>query len=254
MNGDARYIVLLGLSSPADAVLCESCVWDNRHVTYVADSILGWRKTADAPVEGANRHRSRRAILRATAAVIAPSGRRMVSTERTLVPGCRVQPLGVMRYVPVASQTFIEQHLPDGFTAHAVMKAPSLAWNQDDALQDMMVRKVFRHHILRPTYFVPAPEGFAAAVRAGLWWGMFPEKLAVPALADGSFIRISDVTSTCRCSGNAGHSTARLSAGLEKRCGQLPQICAGTKGDVDGRDPKVVIGLDGLSGKLRCSS
>ena len=115
MNGDARYIVLLGLSSPADAVLCESCVWDNRHVTYVADSILGWRKTADAPVEGANRHRSRRAILRATAAVIAPSGRRMVSTERTLVPGCRVQPLGVMRYVPVASQTFIEQHLPDGF-------------------------------------------------------------------------------------------------------------------------------------------
>jgi len=183
MNGDARYIVLLGLSSPADAVLCESCVWDNRHVTYVADSILGWRKTADAPVEGANRHRSRRAILRATAAVIAPSGRRMVSTERTLVPGCRVQPLGVMRYVPVASQTFIEQHLPDG-----------------------------------------------------------------------SFIRISDVTSTCRCSGNAGHSTARLSAGLEKRCGQLPQICAGTEGDVDGRDPKVVIGLDGLSGKVRCSS
>jgi len=167
MNGDARYIVLLGLSSPADAVLCESCVWDNRHVTYVADSILGWRKTADPPVEGANRHRSRRAILRATAAVIAPSGRRMVSTERTLVPGCRVQPLGVMRYVPVASQTFIEQHLPDGFTAHAVMKAPSLAWNQDDALQDMMVRKVFRHHILRPTYFVPTAEGFGARCARG---------------------------------------------------------------------------------------
>src|SRR6478672_8609202 len=180
MNGDARYIVLLGLSSPADAVLCESCVWDNRHVTYVADSILGWRKTADPPVEGANRHRSRRAILRATAAVIAPSGRRMVSTERTLVPGCRVQPLGVMRYVPVASQTFIEQHLPDGFTAHAVMKAPSLAWNQDDALQDMMVRKVFRHHILRPTYFVPAAEGFAAAVRAGCGGACSPRSSQSP--------------------------------------------------------------------------
>jgi hypothetical protein len=223
-------------------------------VTYVADSILGWRKTADAPVEGANRHRSRRAILRATAAVIAPSGRRMVTTERTLVPGCRVQPLGVMRYVPVASQAFIEQHLPDGFTAHALMKPPSLAWNQDDALQDILVRKVFRRHILRPTHFVPTAEGFGARCARVVVGPVPREARAGPALADGSFIRISDVTSTCRCSGNAGHSTARLSAGLEKRCGQLPQICAGTEGDVDGRDPKVVIGLDGLSGKVRCSS
>ena len=28
-----------------------------------------------------------------------------VTTERTPLPGCRVQPLGVMRYIPVASNT-----------------------------------------------------------------------------------------------------------------------------------------------------
>jgi LysR family transcriptional regulator, chromosome initiation inhibitor len=115
-----------------------------------------------------------------------------VTTERTPVPGCRVLPLGVMRYLPVASPSYIEQYLPEGFTAHSVAEAPSLAWNRDDALQDMLVRKAFRRQIVRPQHFVPTAEGFGAAVRAGLGWGMFPETLATPALADGSFVRVAD--------------------------------------------------------------
>jgi len=82
---------------------------------------------------------------------------------------------------------------PDGFTAHAVSAAASLAWNRDDALQDMLVRKVFRRDIRRPQHYVPTAEGFAAAVRAGLGWGMFPDSLAAPYRADGPFVRISDV-------------------------------------------------------------
>jgi LysR family transcriptional regulator (chromosome initiation inhibitor) len=115
-----------------------------------------------------------------------------VTTERHPVAGCRVQPLGVMRYVPVASPAYIERYLPDGFTAHAVAEAPSMAWNRDDALQDMLVRKVFRRGIKRPQHFVPTAEGFGAAVRAGLGWGMFPDSLAEPGLRDGSFVRIAD--------------------------------------------------------------
>ncbi|MGZ5397612.1 MAG: LysR family transcriptional regulator ArgP [Mycobacterium sp.] len=115
-----------------------------------------------------------------------------VTTERTPVPGCRVLPLGVMRYVPVAGPAYIDRHLADGFTAHAVAAAPSLAWNRDDALQDMLVRKVFRRDITRPQHFVPTAEGFGSAVRADLGWGMFPENLAEPALADGSFVRVVD--------------------------------------------------------------
>ncbi|WP_372507966.1 LysR family transcriptional regulator ArgP [Mycobacterium barrassiae] len=115
-----------------------------------------------------------------------------VTTERTPVSGCRVQPLGVMRYVPVAAPSYVARKLPDGFTAHAVATAPSLAWNRDDALQDMLVRKVFRRDITRPQHFVPTAEGFGSAVRAGLGWGMFPESLAAPELADGSFVRVAD--------------------------------------------------------------
>jgi LysR family transcriptional regulator, chromosome initiation inhibitor len=103
----------------------------------------------------------------------------------------------VMGYIPVASKAyiklrFVKRYLPDGFTAHAVSAAPSLAWNRDDALQDELVRKTFRRSIPRSVHFVPPAEGFGAAVRAGVGWGMYPEQLAAPSLDDGSFVRISD--------------------------------------------------------------
>jgi LysR family transcriptional regulator, chromosome initiation inhibitor len=115
-----------------------------------------------------------------------------VTTERTPVSGCRATLLGVMRYVPVASRSYIERHLPHGFTARAAAAAPSLAWNRDDALQDMLMHKVFRRDVARPTHYVPTAEGFGAAVRAGLGWGMFPQSLAAPDIADGVFVRICD--------------------------------------------------------------
>ncbi|OBG87305.1 transcriptional regulator ArgP [Mycobacterium sp. E136] len=114
-----------------------------------------------------------------------------VTTESAPVSGCRVHPLGVMRYVPVASPGYRDRYLPDGFTAAAAAHAPSLAWNRDDALQDMLVRRVFRRDIARPQHFVPTAEGFGAAVEAGLGWGMFPDALAGPRLDDGSFVRIA---------------------------------------------------------------
>jgi len=116
-----------------------------------------------------------------------------VTTERTPVPGCRVLPLGVMRYVPVAAPGFVKRYLPDGFTANAVAAAPSLAWNRDDALQDMLLRRVFRRAIARPVHYVPTAEGFGSAVRADLGWGMFPDSLAAPQEANGSFVRVTDV-------------------------------------------------------------
>ena len=113
-----------------------------------------------------------------------------VTTERTAVPGCRVQPLGVMRYIPTAATAFVERYLPDGFTARAAAQAPCIAWNRDDALQDMFLRKAFRRLLTPPTHFVPTAEGFGAAVRCGLGWGMFPEQLTD---ATRDLIKISDL-------------------------------------------------------------
>jgi LysR family transcriptional regulator (chromosome initiation inhibitor) len=115
-----------------------------------------------------------------------------VTTERTPVAGCRVQSLGVMRYVPVAAVDYVARYLPDGFSAESVIRAPSLAWNRADALQDMLVRKVFRRLIARPVHYVPTAEGFAAGVRAGLGWGMFPDRLIEAELGADTVVRISD--------------------------------------------------------------
>ncbi|MGE0214424.1 LysR family transcriptional regulator ArgP [Mycolicibacterium sp.] len=110
-----------------------------------------------------------------------------VTTERTAIAGCRVQPLGVMRYLPVATPDYLARHFPDGFTREAAAAAPSLAWNRTDALQDQLMRKVFRKDVQRPVHYIPTAEGFGAAVRAGLGWGMYPEQL----LADGAFVPIT---------------------------------------------------------------
>ena len=109
-----------------------------------------------------------------------------VTTERAPVPGCRVYPLGAMRYIPVATAEYVQRHFPEGFTRDAVAVAPSLAWNRDDALQDQLVRKAFRKDIARPTHYIPTSEGFGAAVQAGLGWGMYPEESI-----DESFVPIT---------------------------------------------------------------
>jgi len=115
-----------------------------------------------------------------------------VTTERAPVPGCRVQSLGVMRYLPLASADYCQRHLSRGFTREAVAGAPSIARNRADALQDMLVRKAFRRAVARPIHFAPTAEGFGAAVRAGLGWGMFPEQLAAQDLACGTLVRVTD--------------------------------------------------------------
>lgn len=115
-----------------------------------------------------------------------------VTTERNAVSGCRAQSLGVMRYVPVASRAYVQRYLTDGFTARAAEHAPSLAWNREDALQDALLRKVFRRVVQRPVHYVPTAEGFAAAVRAGLGWGMYPQQLVLADLASASLVQICD--------------------------------------------------------------
>lgn len=116
-----------------------------------------------------------------------------VTTERIAVPGCRVQPLGVMRYLPVASAYYVDRYLFEGFTSGAVATAPSIAWNHHDALQDMLVRKVFRREVSRPVHYVPTTEGFGAAVRAGLGWGMYPEQLVERDLAERTLVAVADL-------------------------------------------------------------
>jgi LysR family transcriptional regulator (chromosome initiation inhibitor) len=67
-----------------------------------------------------------------------------VTTERHPVPGCRVQPLQVKRYVPVAAPAYVERYLSDGFSAHRAATAPCVAWNRDDGTSSTRQRRSIR--------------------------------------------------------------------------------------------------------------
>jgi LysR family transcriptional regulator (chromosome initiation inhibitor) len=98
-----------------------------------------------------------------------------------------------MRYLPVASPAYVDRYLSQGFTRETVAAAPSIAWNRDDALQDLLVRRTFRRAVPRPVHYVPTAEGFGVAVGAALGWGMYPEQLAARHLKDGTFVLIADL-------------------------------------------------------------
>jgi hypothetical protein len=56
----------------------------------------------------------------------------------------------------------------DQLKSQGVGAAPSLAWNRDDALQDMLVRKAFRRHIPRPVHFVRTAKGIRCCGARGV--------------------------------------------------------------------------------------
>lgn len=101
-----------------------------------------------------------------------------VTSVPTPVPGCVVEPLGILRYVAVATPWLAEPYLHRGRPDWRSM--PMVRFSSDDDLQHRLLR---RHGIgdVEVVHRIPEAETFADAVRAGLGWGL----LAEPQLRDG---------------------------------------------------------------------
>ena len=108
-----------------------------------------------------------------------------VTADPTPVNGCRVERLGFMRYLPVATPELCRQFsTAEGLDWSGI---PVLRFNAKDDLQHraLSARGIDRSP---PTHAVPSSEGFLAAVRAGLGWGMIPELQLGTGLRDGSLV------------------------------------------------------------------
>ena len=100
-----------------------------------------------------------------------------VTAERQPVQGCRVEPLGVMRYRPTASARFIRRWFPRGVTAESVREAPILIFNRKDQLHERFLRQLRLGPVAHlRTHYVPSPTAFEATL-AGVGWGLNPEPL-----------------------------------------------------------------------------
>ncbi|VEG29737.1 Uncharacterized HTH-type transcriptional regulator Rv1985c/MT2039 [Actinomyces howellii] len=92
-----------------------------------------------------------------------------VSSSSTRVAGCRVEPLGALRYEPVVARTLLAGRTDPADPAGL----PALRFDADDDLQDLALRRAGLTPG-PPRAVVPTATGFVSAIEAGLGWGMLP--------------------------------------------------------------------------------
>jgi LysR family transcriptional regulator (chromosome initiation inhibitor) len=106
--------------------------------------------------------------------------------------GCKSVPLGVMRYVAVASPAYAAARAPLGLTAHTARAMAFIAFNRKDELQARFVRKACRlQGLVLNQRFVPSAEGQVQAVLAGWGASVVPELKVRHLLDSGALVNLS---------------------------------------------------------------
>ncbi len=106
------------------------------------------------------------------------------------VQGCRVTPLGFLRYHATASPAFIDRYFPKGVTETELAQAPALTFNQKDRLQQQWISQVFGASIVHPTHWLPSTQSFVDAALLGMGWGMNPALLVRNHLAERRLVEL----------------------------------------------------------------
>ena len=124
-----------------------------------------------------------------------------VTSRAVPVGGCRVQPLGVLRYEAVATPAFVGTWLPgaggggadpaeSAALAEALTRAPLLDFDRRDDLQTRWLASRGVDPALPPRHRVPASHDFAEATVRGLGWALLPTLQSADHLADGRLVRL----------------------------------------------------------------
>ena len=113
-----------------------------------------------------------------------------VTSHEKPVQGCRRLSLGTLRYHATASPDFIARHFPDGLSPEALMRAPSLIFNQKDRLQTRWIRQTLGRDVPCPTHWLPSTQSFVEASLAGMGWGMNPALLVQEHIAAGRLVEL----------------------------------------------------------------
>ncbi|WP_353707021.1 ArgP/LysG family DNA-binding transcriptional regulator [Cellulosimicrobium sp. ES-005] len=123
-----------------------------------------------------------------------------VTSVAEAVPGCRSTLLGRMRYRPMASPAFAARWFPEGPTAVALSRAPVLAFDRKDDLQERYLRLRAQEAVGTaagavidpPRHHVPASNEFRRAIELGMGWGMLPDLQSARAERAGRLVGFDD--------------------------------------------------------------
>lgn len=121
-----------------------------------------------------------------------------VSASDAAIQGCRTEPLGVMRYLAVASPAFVRRHFGQAVTPEALAAAPTLVFNRKDALQEVFAASVYPERSPKPglhgptrkppIHYAPSTPSFLQAALRSAGWGVMPEQIVSEALASGALV------------------------------------------------------------------
>jgi LysR family transcriptional regulator (chromosome initiation inhibitor) len=114
-----------------------------------------------------------------------------VTSETAQVAGTTSTPLGIMRYLCVASPAFAARWFPDGMTATAVQQAPVLEFDRKDMLQERFIAQRTGHTGYYPHHAFASSDGFVRFVEAGFGYGMLPILQCEPALKSGTLVDLT---------------------------------------------------------------
>lgn len=117
-----------------------------------------------------------------------------VTSRERPVTGCRVQPLGRLRYQAVTTPDYRARWLPNGPSAETLADAPVVDFDRRDDLQSEWLIRWGVDPSRPPRHFVPASNDFARAIRLGLGWGLLPRFQSASALAAGELLELGGPT------------------------------------------------------------
>jgi LysR family transcriptional regulator (chromosome initiation inhibitor) len=114
-----------------------------------------------------------------------------VTSETAQVAGTTVTPLGVMRYLCVASPDFAARWFPGGVTAEAVQQAPAMNFDRKDMLQTRFIAQHTGYTGRYPHHALSSSDGYVRFIEAGLGYGMLPIPQCERQLKEGRLIDLA---------------------------------------------------------------
>ena len=114
-----------------------------------------------------------------------------VTSETAQVAGTTVTPLGMMRYLCVASPAFAARWFPEGMNAEAVRHAPAMNFDRKDMLQTRFIARHTGYTGRYPHHALSSSDGYVRFIEAGLGYGMLPIPQCERQLKDGTLLDLA---------------------------------------------------------------
>jgi len=112
-----------------------------------------------------------------------------VTTVKQALRGCKVVPLGAMRYVAIAAPAFAGHWFGDGFSVEAARLAPAVV--SDGDMMAGFLREVLDLHGPYPHHSLPWSAAFGECIYGSLAYGLMPQMQVSGALADGRLVDLA---------------------------------------------------------------